>query len=230
MRLDRLLTQHPRWSRRHALALLRQQQVYVNQQLCQNPLFEVTQFERVEAAGELIQAGKTAHYWMLNKPAGILSATSDPTHPVALSLLPSELQAELHIAGRLDKASTGLLLLTNDGRWSRRITEPAEKKPKQYLVTLANPIDPNTAARFAEGIYFAYEGITTSPAQLEQLSSHQARLTIYEGRYHQVKRMFGRFRNPVIGLQRLSMGAIQLDPTLSEGQARPLTAAEIALV
>lgn len=230
MRLDRLLSNLPNLNRRRSLLLLAQGQVCVNQKVIHDGTFEVDQFAQVTLAGEVVQVGKSAQYWMLNKPAGVVSACSDPEHPTALELLPESLQPELHIAGRLDKASTGLLLLTNDGLWSRRITEPKLKKPKTYLVTLANPIDAQTAERFAAGIYFDYEGITTSPAQLEQLSSHQARLTIYEGRYHQIKRMFGRFRNPVVALHRESMGPIVLDPELDEGQYRALTAAEIAAI
>ncbi|WP_028115811.1 pseudouridine synthase [Ferrimonas senticii] len=230
MRLDRLICQQRDWSRRTALKLLDDGQVWVNDKVESNPLFAVDRFAKVVAGGRLLQAGKPALYLMLHKPAGVVSATSDPKHPTAVSLLPQAWQEELHIAGRLDKASTGLLLLTNDGLWSRRITEPQLKKPKTYLVTLANPIDPDTARRFAEGIYFEYEGITTSPAQLEQLSSHQARLTIYEGRYHQIKRMFGRFRNPVLTLHRESMGPIVLDRRLQAGEYRPLTAAEIAAI
>ncbi|WP_298442453.1 pseudouridine synthase [uncultured Ferrimonas sp.] len=230
MRVDRLLTNQPQWNRRQALLLLAQGQVRINGSVIRNAEAEADQFAQVCVNHHIIQAGVAPQYWMLNKPAGVVSATRDPQHPTALALLPAELQPQLHIAGRLDKASTGLLLLTNDGLWSRRITEPALKKPKTYLVTLGNPIDPDTAARFAEGIHFEYENITTSPAQLQQLSSHQARLTIFEGRYHQIKRMFGRFRNPVVALHRETMGPIALDPNLTCGQSRPLTAAEITAI
>ncbi|MBY6186510.1 pseudouridine synthase [Marinobacter hydrocarbonoclasticus] len=230
MRLDRLLCQHPKWSRRHVLGLLTQRQVAVNGVVAGNPTQEISAFDRVEAAGELIQAGRAAHYLMLYKPAGILSATEDPVHPTVMDLLPAELARELHIGGRLDRASTGLMLLTNDGQWSRRATDPDKRSPKVYRVTLAHPIHPDTEAVFAEGIHFPFEDITTSPAQLERLGECECRLTIYEGRYHQIKRMFGRFRNPVIALHRESMGAITLDPTLAPGQYRALTDEEVASV
>jgi 16S rRNA pseudouridine516 synthase len=147
-----------------------------------------------------------------------------------MDLLPEDLASQLHIGGRLDKASSGLMLLTNDGLWSRRATEPGLKKPKTYRVTTGNPIHPDTTRVFAEGIHFPYENITTSPAHLEQLSDYEVRLTIYEGRYHQIKRMFGRFRNPVIALHRESLGDIQLDPSLSPGQFRPLTEQEVQTI
>ncbi len=212
------------------LGLLAQGQVQVNRQVVQNPTLAVTAFDAVTAAGEVIQAGKPAHYLMLYKPAGILSATADPVHTTVMDLLPAELTADLHIGGRLDRASTGLMLLTNDGQWSRRATDPDKRSPKVYRVTLANPIHPDTERVFAQGIHFPFENITTSPAQLQRLGERECRLTIYEGRYHQIKRMFGRFRNPVVAMHREAMGAIRLDPTLQPGQFRPLTDAEIASV
>ena len=230
MRLDRLLCQHPRWSRRHTLTLLAQGKVLVDGLTTTNGTLEINGFARVEADGELLQAGQTALYLMLNKPAGVLSATSDPEHQTVMDLLPEKLADKLHIGGRLDKASSGLMLLTNDGLWSRRITAPTLKKPKTYHVTTGNPIHPDTERVFAEGIHFPFENITTSPAQLECLGPNRARLTIYEGRYHQIKRMFGRFRNPVVALHRESMGDITLDSSLAPGQIRPLTELEVQSV
>ncbi|GAA4878333.1 16S rRNA pseudouridine(516) synthase [Ferrimonas pelagia] len=209
--------------------LLARGEVQLNGQPCRDGTRAISPYCRIEAGGELIQSGQVAHYLMLNKPAGYLSATSDPQHPTVMELLPPTLAAQLHIGGRLDRASTGLLILTNDGLWSRRLTAPELKKPKTYRVTLAEPIHPDTARVFAEGIHFPYEGITTSPAQLEQLEPCVARLTIYEGRYHQIKRMFGRFRNPVVALHRESMGPLQLGD-LAEGGSRPLSQDEIAAI
>ena len=230
MRLDRLFCQHPKWNRRHAQLLLALGKVYVNGQVTSDGTLEIDQFARVDADGKRLQAGKTALYLMLNKPAGILSATSEPEHQTVMDLLPAELANQLHIGGRLDKASSGLMLLTNDGLWSRRITAPDLKKAKTYKVTTGRPIHPDTERVFTEGIHFPFENITTSPAQLERLGPNQARLTIYEGRYHQIKRMFGRFRNPVVALHRETMGEIRLDASLAPGQYRPLTEQEVQSV
>ncbi len=227
MRLDRLLGQHPGLSRRKVQILLASKQVTVNNQPETSGTCEISQFDQVTTEGKVIQQGKPALYLMLNKPAGVVSATKDSEHKTVMDLLPRTLSEHLHIGGRLDKASSGLMLLTNDGLWSRRLTAPELKKPKVYKVTTAKPIVPETRERFAEGIYFPYENITTSPAQLEILAPKQARLTIYEGRYHQIKRMFGRFHNPVIGLHRESMGDIHLDQDLPEGSYRHLTSQEI---
>jgi 16S rRNA pseudouridine516 synthase len=167
---------------------------------------------------------------MMNKPAGILSATHDPAHTTVIDLIDSPLTEDLHIAGRLDRASTGLLIVTNDGTWSRRLTDPGSRKPKVYRVTTALPISTETAARFAKGIWFEYEQLTTSPALLEQLDPYNARITIYEGRYHQVKRMFHSVGNQVIDLHREQMGEIRLDPDLPSGDFRILTNEEVASV
>ncbi|CAM3551017.1 16S rRNA pseudouridine(516) synthase [Parendozoicomonas haliclonae] len=230
MRLDRLLGQHPTWGRQQIKAMLAQREVLVDHQVVTDGTLDINQFQTVTARNETLQQGKPAIYLMMNKPTGWLSATSDPVHTTVMELLPVELRKELHIAGRLDRASSGLLILTNDGLWSRRLTDPDLQKAKVYHVTTGNLIAPDTRQRFAEGIYFPYENITTSPAQLEQLSDKEARLTIYEGRYHQIKRMFGRFRNPVTGLHRESMGDITLDECLAPGEFRHLSAAEIASV
>jgi 16S rRNA pseudouridine516 synthase len=104
---------------------------------------------------------------------------------------------DLHIAGRLDFNTTGLMLITNDGSWSRRLTQPQTKLPKVYYVETEQEIGPQYAITFAEGLYFAFENLTTQPAQLEVLGPKAARLSIVEGRYHQVKRMFGHFNNKV---------------------------------
>jgi 16S rRNA pseudouridine516 synthase len=145
-----------------------------------------------------------------------------------LDLIEEPDKADLHIAGRLDFNTTGLMLLTNDGQWSRRLTLPGNKLPKVYLVETAEPIGPEYVATFARGIYFAFEDLTTQPAHLELLGSCSARLTLTEGRYHQVKRMFGHFRNRVTALHRESIGPIRLDPALHPGQYRPLRSEEIA--
>ena len=230
MRLDRLLCQHPQWSRRHAQTLLVQGKVCVDETVIRDGTFEVSAFAHVKVDGTIVQKWQKALYLMLHKPEGILSATADPEHQTVMDLLPLDLASLLHIGGRLDRASSGLILLTNDGLWSRRVTEPSLKKPKVYRVTTGNPIHPDTAKVFSEGIYFPYEDVITSPAQLEQLGTHTARLTIYEGRYHQIKRMFGRFRNPVTGLHREIMGDIKLDDTLAAGEYRFLTEKEVQSV
>ncbi|MEC7376289.1 MAG: pseudouridine synthase [Pseudomonadota bacterium] len=230
MKLSRILSNRNGISRQQANALIAAGRVTIDGVACREPAREVSRFARVLVDNEPFQAGEQAHYLMLNKPAGVLSATRDQTHTTVLELIAPELRAGLHIAGRLDRASTGLLILTNDGAWSRRLTEPVVRIPKVYRVTTRDPISADTQRRFAEGIWFAYEGITTSPAEIEPLGGQEARVTIYEGRYHQVKRMFHAVGNQVTSLHRERMGAICLDNRLMEGQYRPLTTVEVASV
>lgn len=229
MRLDRFISKHTPHSHQASRLLIARGQVRINGAVMQDPRTDIDRFMAVTLGEELLQQ-QTAHYLMLHKPAGYLSATSDPVHPTVMELLPSALRPLLHIGGRLDRSSSGLLILTNDGLWSRRLTEPGKGIPKTYRVNTARPITPQTRQRFADGIYFAFEDLTTSPAQLEQLDECEARLTIYEGRYHQVKRMFHAVGNHVTALHRESMGAIRLDTTLEVAASRQLTAAEIASI
>ncbi|OUR86953.1 16S rRNA pseudouridine(516) synthase [Gammaproteobacteria bacterium 42_54_T18] len=166
-------------------------------------------------------------YWMMNKPIGVVSATIDEQHKTVIDLLSVSDVSDLHIAGRLDLNSSGLLLLTNDGRWSRALSEPKAEVSKCYRVRLEKPLTEDYIQAFADGMYFSYEDITTRPVELRIVSDYVAQLRLVEGRYHQIKRMFGRFRNPVLALHRLSIGNILLDETLAPGQYRPLTDMEI---
>ena len=164
---------------------------------------------------------------MMNKPIGVVSATKDEQHKTVMDLIDNENAADLHIVGRLDLNSSGLLLLTNDGDWSRSLMSPENKVAKVYEVTLEHTITDECIQAFADGMYFSYEDITTKPAHLEILSEHVAKVTLEEGRYHQIKRMFGRFRNPVLALHRVSIGEIKLDNGLAPGEYRALTHDEI---
>jgi len=226
MRLDRFLSNLPEFSRQEARLLLAERRVTVDGRVTSDGRQEVREFSRIELDGEVLQAGKAARYFMLHKPQGCVSATCDPEHPTVLDLLDEPDKHELHIGGRLDFNTSGLLLITNDGLWSRRLTQPQTKQPKVYYVETEQPITPEYAETFAKGLYFRFEDLTTLPAELEILGTHSARLTLFEGRYHQVKRMFGHFQNRVTRLHRERMGPLRLDPGLAPGQYRPLTAQE----
>jgi 16S rRNA pseudouridine516 synthase len=186
---------------------------------------KVTQFTRVVLDGNCLK-DNTPIYIMLNKPKGFVSATQDIKHATVLDLIAHPEKGDLHIAGRLDINTTGLLLLTNDGSWSRKISLPQTKLAKTYEVILSKPLNSDYVAVFQEGIYFAYENITTQPAHLEILSEYTARLSLIEGKYHQVKRMFGFFQNQVLALHRVSVGHLVLDG-LGLGASRLLTAKEV---
>ncbi len=236
MRLDRFLTRHTPYGRRDIRSVLASGRVRVDGVIEKNGQREINQFSQIMLDTHALQ-DTPAVYLMLNKPAGYLSATKDSEHPTVMELINSPVT--LHIAGRLDRATTGLLLLTNDGQWSRALTDPAFKDPtadsiylgvpKVYMVETEHPISDEAISQFEKGIYFAYEDITTQPAQLEILSPHQCALTIYEGKYHQIKRMFHAIGNRVTSLHRTRVGNISLDSHLQAGEFRPLTKKEIII-
>ncbi|BAN47271.1 pseudouridine synthase [Metapseudomonas resinovorans] len=228
MRLDRFLSNFPDFSRLDARLLLAAGRIRVDGRPVLDGRFEIREFHRVELDERLLQAGKPARYFMLYKPSSHVSATEHPEHPTVLDLLDEPDKHELHLGGRLDLTTTGLLLITNDGHWSRRLTLPGSKQPKVYHVETEQPIGTEYVETFARGLYFAFEDLTTLPAQLEILDTHSARLTLHEGRYHQVKRMFGHFRNRVVRLHRESIGPLKLDPHMTPGDYRSLTEAEVA--
>ncbi|WP_016964200.1 pseudouridine synthase [Pseudomonas protegens] len=230
MRLDRFLSNLPRFNRQQVRLLLVQRRVRIDGQPVSDPRAEVREFSRVELDEEVLQAGKPARYFMLHKPMGCVSATRDPEHRTVLELIHEPDPQELHIAGRLDYNTTGLMLITNDGQWSRRLTQPQTKLPKLYYVETEDEMGPEYIQTFARGLYFAFEDLTTLPAQLQILGPRSARLSIVEGRYHQVKRMFGHFNNKVLRLHRERMGPLVLDERLAPGEYRPLSADEIRLI
>lgn len=229
MRLDRFIESNLAYSAQTVRNLFSQRLVLLNGFAVSDGRGRISEFCRVEVDGKLLQA-RTALYVMLHKPKGCVSATSDSKNKTVLDYIDLPEKEQLHLAGRLDFNTTGLLLLTNDGKWSRRITQPQQKIPKRYYVETKSEITAEQVQKFAEGIYFRFEDLTTLPAQLNILSPTSALLTIYEGRYHQIKRMFGFFDNEVISLHRQSMGDIVLDETLAPGDARALLASEIASV
>ncbi|MCU1768947.1 pseudouridine synthase [Pseudomonas protegens] len=230
MRIDRFLSNLPRFNRQQVRVMLVQRRIRIDGQPVSDPKAEVREFSRVELDDEVLQAGKPARYFMLHKPMGCVSATRDPEHKTVLELIHEPDPQDLHIAGRLDYNTTGLMLITNDGNWSRRLTQPQTKLPKLYYVETEQEIGPEYVETFARGLYFAFEDLTTLPAQLQILGPRSARLSIVEGRYHQVKRMFGHFNNKVLRLHRERMGPLLLDERLAPGEYRALSDAEIRLI
>ncbi|MDI9735946.1 pseudouridine synthase [Stutzerimonas stutzeri] len=230
MRLDRYLGSRAQLSRQDVRRLVSDGRARVNGEVTRTLDREVRIFDCVELDGQVLQPGKIARYLMLHKPPGCVSATRDAAHRTVIDLIDEPDKDDLHIAGRLDFNTTGLMLLTNDGQWSRRLTQPTSLQGKVYLVETEDVIDPGCVEAFARGLYFRFEDLTTLPAELVLLGPRRARLTLHEGRYHQVKRMFGHFGNKVTALHRESMGPLLLDASLSPGCYRPLTDNEIAQI
>lgn len=229
MRLDKFLSNNSPYSRSEISKLIKQGRVEVAGRPASSPSQKVdvdNDTVYLDASPVCPQADV---YIMLNKPAGYVCANHDGEHPTVLDLLVGRinpLSRPLQIAGRLDIDTTGLVLLTTDGHWNHAITAPGKRCGKRYYVETESPIDDNTLLSMQNGILLHNDTKPTLPADIEKLSDNSARLSIYEGRYHQVKRMFAACNNHVVTLHRQSVGPITLDSSLQPGEFRHLTSVE----
>jgi len=221
-RLDRFISERCQINRKDVRLLLAQKRVLVDGVIASDTSLIINAFSQITLDQQLLQDNQPC-YVMLHKPVGVVCATQDKQHNTVIDLLDVEHKESLHIVGRLDLNTSGLVLLTNDSRWSEWLTQPKQKVEKRYLVTLKNPLTVEYVTAFEQGIYFEYEDITTKPATLIILSPFQAEVILTEGRYHQIKRMFGRFRNEVMALHRISIGPYTLDNSLKVGESRLIT-------
>lgn len=224
MRLDKFLSAQG-LSRKQARAAIASGQVSVNGEVQGDPGFILDPISaQVLFQGRALGYRRHMHL-MLHKPAGLLTATTDARQKTVMDLLPEELKRRaLGPVGRLDKDVTGLLLLTDDGQLAHRLISPKWTVEKVYLARVEGALDASDIQAFQAGI--ALSGFTARPARLEILEPDLGRLTITEGKFHQVKRMFAARGKPVLRLHRESVGGVSLDPALECGKFRPLTAEE----
>ena len=229
-RLDKLLADSGVCSRSEAKALIRTGRVTVNGAV---PRLAEEKYASESAAicvdGEVISCS-AQRYLMLYKPAGVLSATEDAKQETVLDLLSPQLRRqELFPVGRLDKDTTGLLLLTNDGDFAHRVISPKKHVQKIYRAAVDGVLTQEDVAAFERGPLLS-DGTQCLPAKLELLRPSVGRVTVYEGKYHQVKRMFAVCGKHVTALHREQIGALVLDPALQPGEYRDLTEEELQLV
>ncbi len=228
MRLDKFICDCTGLTRSQAGKLIRQGLVQVNQQLCKQPAAQLKTTDKVWLEEEELQL-IGLRYFVMHKPAGYVCSTEDPDHNTVFMLMDEPLMDKLHTVGRLDLDTTGLLLITDDGQWSHKISSPKHECAKTYRAWLADPVEDSAIALFAEGVMLRGEKLPTKPAQLVIVSPTECLLTIHEGRYHQVKRMFAAIGNKVERLHREQIGSFALDSTaLTPGEYRALTPAEVA--
>ncbi|MBD2810388.1 16S rRNA pseudouridine(516) synthase RsuA [Xenorhabdus sp. Vera] len=227
MRLDKFLSQQLGISRNDVGRELRAELVTVDNEVIKTGAYKLKPDQQVAYDGTILQQLNGPRYFMLNKPQGYVCSTDDPSNPTILYFIDEPVAHKLHSAGRLDIDTTGLVLLTDDGQWSHRITSPKHHCEKTYLVTLEHPISGDIEEKFLAGIQLNGEKTLTKPAKLEIIEPQIVRLTISEGRYHQVKRMFAAVGNYVVELHRERIGEINLDPALGTGEYRALTDSEI---
>ncbi|HHT48359.1 MAG TPA: rRNA pseudouridine synthase [Firmicutes bacterium] len=229
-RLDKFLAHMGFGTRREVKTLLRQRRVVLNgQRVTAGELKIDPERDQVKVDDRNVKY-QEFYYLMLNKPAGYLSATKDRFAPTVLDLIPADLRVrDLSPVGRLDKDTEGLLLLTNDGPLAHRLLAPNSRVPKTYFLRVDGKVTPAEQAVLAAGVLLD-DGYRTLPAEVHILTSGEVSellLTIYEGKFHQVKRMLHAVGKEVIYLQRRSMGNLTLDPGLASGECRPLTEEEI---
>lgn len=233
LRLDKYLADMNQGTRSQVKELIKAGQVTVNGQVCRTAKQKIKDQDTVAVNGQEIGYQKF-HYFMLHKPKGVLSATEDARQKTVLDLLkPADRYRGLAPVGRLDKDTTGLLLLTNDGQLNHELLAPEFHVAKSYWAKIAGVADENTAAHFQAGISLR-DGSQLKPAKLEILKQDfdqdqsEVLVTITEGKYHQVKRMFASQGMKVTELKRLTMGTLTLEASLQPGQYRELTRQELA--
>lgn len=224
MRLDKFVCKSTELTKCEAIQQIHAGAVCVNGQAAVDEATQVHQSNTVTLQGEELVA-RAFRYLMLHKPAGTVCSNIDEHYPSLFNYIDIGRVSELHIAGRLDADTTGLVLLTDDGHWSYNITMPSKLCPKTYRVALSRPIAPTVSSLFEQGIQLQGEAELTKPARLEVISDKEVLLTITEGRFHQVKRMFAAVGNRVASLHREQIGEVSLD--VDVGQWRYLTEDEI---
>ena len=229
MRLDKYISNATDISRSEVKRMIKAGTAAIDDEVTTNPAIKINSGQQVSLDGSII-SGYKHRYFMLNKPAGVVSVTKDNNYPTAISLIYEHRSEELQIAGRLDIDTTGLLLVTDDGKWNHRVTSPRSKCSKIYAVTLAEPIGDDYQEKLANGVLLESEKHRCMPAIMEQLDSHRLTLAIGEGKYHQVKRMFAALGNHVAKRHRFQVGDIVLDDELAEGDYRILSDAEVACI
>lgn len=232
LRLDKYLADMGMGTRSEVKQFIKKGQVLVNDEVVKKPEYKVsTTDDEILCCGQKV--GYTEYeYIMLNKPQGVVSATEDKQDKTVLDLITERDRKDLFPVGRLDKDTEGLLLLTNDGKLAHELLSPKKHVPKTYFVIVDGVVTSQDVELFAEGFQVDAQ-LNAKPAHLEIIEAKdksQVLLTITEGKFHQVKRMFQAVNKPVLYLKRVQMGNLKLDPELKLGEYRQLTEQELSLL
>lgn len=229
MRLDKFLCEMNLGSRSQVKTYVKQGLVSVNDIVVKSPEQKLDECQDVVAFRGEVLVYQKYHYYMLNKPGNVVTATRDNVSATVMDLLPVEIRKNLFPVGRLDKDTEGLLLLTDDGELAHRLLSPAKHVNKTYLVQLARPISSEACMALEAGVDIG-EKKPTGPAVVELLQERELLLTIQEGKFHQVKRMLQAVGNEVTALKRVKFGKLVLDEALQPGEYRRLTDREVCLL
>lgn len=225
MRLDKCLADKAFGTRSEVRNFVKKGRITLNGAAVKDPGIHVKQTDKLMLDGKLIDL-RTEYHLMLHKPQGILTAARDKKQATVMDLLPAHFYTlGCMPVGRLDKDTTGLLLFTTDGQLNHLLLSPKRHVEKVYFVTVLKPLTQADCDAFAAGIVLS--DCQAMPAKLEIITANEARVTICEGKFHQIKRMFHAIGNEVIQLKRESFGSITLDESLNEGEYRELTDDEV---
>ena len=232
MRLDKLLAHLNCGSRKEVQAMIRAGRVQVNGTVERDPAAKVDSDSAQVMLDGQAQRYQAQRYYMLNKPAGVITASRDARHDTVLDLFPEEMRRGLFAVGRLDKDTEGLLIVTDDGALSHALMSPSRHVYKVYEAVVEGTLLPEAETRFETGLTLK-DGTVCLPARLERLAvggEQRVRVTLREGKYHQVKRKIAAVGGVVVQLRRVQLGGLRLDPALTEGAFRALTERELELL
>lgn len=226
MRLDKFLCDTAGFTRTEAKNAVKKGQIAVNGQVQKAADFKVKEnTDTVTFQGRPLSYA-AFHYYILHKPAGVITATEDKKESTVMDILREEKVKNLFPVGRLDKDTEGLILITDDGELAHNLLSPKKHVDKEYLVKVRDSISEDDCRKLSEGVDIGDEK-PTAPAKVERVAEKEILLTIREGRFHQVKRMLQAVGNEVLYLKRLSMGSLRLPKDLEKGAYRPLSEDEI---
>lgn len=227
MRLDKFLCEMNLGTRREVKEIIRRGSVTINGVPVKNPECKIDETKDCICYQRQQLRYQPFHYFILNKPKGVITATTDDRQQTVMDCLKDVPFKKLVPVGRLDKDTHGLLFFTDDGDLSHRLLSPARHVDKTYLVTTKAPVSEQDCRLLETGVDIGEKNLTL-PARVERCSEKQILLTIHEGKFHQVKRMLQAVGNEVVDLQRISFGPLRLDDSLKPGEYRTLTEDEIA--
>lgn len=228
MRLDRFLAKTLGESRTIVKKIIRSKEIFVNGEIAKSESQHINTVTDVVTFNDVILEYEEFQYYLINKPAGYVCANEDNINPTIIEYAPEFIAHKLHTVGRLDKDTTGALLLTNNGKLTHLLISPKSAFPKVYFATLDGEVSADLIPLFKEG-FMINDEFMTLPAELEIVSDNQARVSVVEGKYHQIKRMFAQFGLKVTNLHRESFGPLNVDD-LPIGKYRKLTKKEVALL
>lgn len=226
MRLDKFICGATTLTRRQAKKIIAQGRINCDSSVMRRTYYKIKDTQVITFDGKIL-AMRGSRYILLNKPQGYICSNIDEQLPSLFNLIDIQKKEQLFIAGRLDADTTGLTLITDDGQWSHKVTSPRNKCKKCYRVELDAPITLDAIKKLRDGIQLKSEPKPCHPAEVEVISEKDILLNIFEGKYHQVKRMFAALGNIVIALHREQIGDIKLDDNLDFGQWRYLSEKEV---